>query len=113
MPRDRKRHQLLVLGLILASCATARPKPSSKPELTCENLQNAPGSTELGTFLQVACDCGAGQSCELMAMLLEKEGGTENLRAAAEYRTRACRLGHSPACRPQQGAETQGSSASP
>ena len=99
------RSWICACAVLVAGCASAPPKPSTKAELNCDNLDNAAGSTKVGDFLEVACGCGAGQSCEFLAMLLEKEGGPENLAAAAEYRARACQLGHAPACPPRDGRE--------
>jgi hypothetical protein len=85
-------------AVLITGCASR--KPSTKAELNCENLNNAADSTTLGDFLEVACGCGSGQSCEILATALEKRGDAENLAAATEYHAKACRLGYTPACSP-------------
>ncbi|HZX95614.1 MAG TPA: hypothetical protein VFE90_13920 [Myxococcales bacterium] len=87
------------MALILGCHAS--PRPSSKSELNCDNLEDASGTTTFGDYVEVACACGAGRACEFMAMLLEKEGGSEKLASAAEYRAKACKLGWTASCSAQ------------
>ena len=92
--------------MLLLACTHGQGKPATKAELNCNNLGDAAGSVQLGDFLDVACGCGNGQACELMAVALEKEGGSKNLASAAEYRSKACKLGWTASCAPRGRSDT-------
>jgi hypothetical protein len=71
------------------------------PPLAAECLEERTpdGSTTIGELLERECSCGNAGGCELLAALLEREGGAPNLQRAEQLRQKACALGQKSACR--------------
>ncbi len=84
---------------LLVGCASAPREQSTNPDLSSDEVQKAIGSRTVGDFLNALCDQRDGEACYMMAVALQKEGGPENTKSAAEYRAKACQLGYTEACR--------------
>lgn len=81
--------------LALLACATAPPpRPRPPPAPACPE----DGTTAFGDFLACHCDGNDPVACDLLSMLLEKEGGPERLARAEALRQKACALGYRPSC---------------
>ena len=62
--------------------------------------QKTDGSTTLGQVFERQCDCGNADACEVLALMLEREGNAASLAEAKEARAKACKLGSQQSCAP-------------
>jgi hypothetical protein len=91
-----------ILSMLLAGCATtSKPSGSLAPEraattgVQCRREQ----PKLLRDLLEQLCACARdAETCELLATLLEREGGADDLAHAGELRRAACEMGSKASC---------------
>jgi len=76
------------IALVICGCATTRRTADCK-EFKAESI---------GELTEWSCNCGDADSCVSLAGDLEREGGTDNLARAKDFRRKACELGDRLSC---------------
>ncbi len=79
--------------LAMSACATTQ-RPVAAQREPCP----MDGNTTLGEAATCNCANDRPFACEVLSLLLQKEGGSENLVKSEQLRQKACRLGYEPSC---------------
>ena len=86
--------------LFLLSCACAgKVRPAEPIAKECPES----GDTTIGEYVECYCALDRPFACEVLSLLLLKQGGPEDLARSETLRQKACRLGEETACQRRPG----------